>query len=309
MESAAIALTPSVTHSTGAAWLPKKHVVGNGIDVRFRFRMLRGSDNDLRDFGPDGADGIALVMQNSLPVAIGSPGDGIGYHNIPSGLAVEFDMYLNPAFGDPTPNHIAVQVGDGQVLRPWHTAPYLKGIISNGLPSFRADGTVYSARVLLQGQKLTVFCDTTGELSTPLLTVDSIDLASVLKLGADGSAFIGVTSATGFAQQQHELLEFSVEDCDKPVDVAHDQVVDGNVRGRIVPVPARQTARLELTRPVGNDALCRIVDARGLTLATSIIPAGTSVWPLTLTGLPAGAYSIRVQLDSDIITLPLMVVP
>lgn len=307
--STSIALTPSITHTTGAAWLPKKHVVGNGIDVRFRFRMLRGSDNDLHDGGPDGADGIALVIQNALPTAIGSPGDGIGYHNIPSGLAVEFDMYLNPAFGDPTANHIAVQVGDGQVLRPWHTVPYLKGIVSSGLPSFKADGTVYSARVLIQGQKLTVFCDTTGELSTPLLTVDSLDLSSVLKLGVDGSAFIGITSATGFAQQQHELLEFSVEDCDNPVDVAEDQPVDGNALGRVVPVPARQTARLELLQATDNDAPCRIIDARGVVVASTVVPAGNTVWQLPVVGLPAGSYTVNVQSANNVVTLPLLLIP
>ncbi|MBK9184738.1 MAG: hypothetical protein IPM83_17020 [Ignavibacteria bacterium] len=174
--------TSSEKYQAGAVWIMNRIKVNSGFDVRFSFRITNGSDNGQADGGPQGADGVVFVLQNETSAPLGRSGDGIGYNEIPHGLAVEFDSYLNAAFSDPTPSHIAVQVGDGSVLRPWHVAPYLKGITSEGFPPFVADGTVYHARVKLEGNLLHVYCGTTPVLETPVLTVDNIDMNQILRL-------------------------------------------------------------------------------------------------------------------------------
>jgi hypothetical protein len=304
-----ITLTPSATFQAGSAWLPMKFDASRGFDVRFRFRMSDGSDNGLVDLGPQGADGVVFVMQNTFSAITGSAGDGIGYHGMPSGLAVEFDSYLNPAFSDPSTSHIAVQVGDGQIIRPWHTAPYLRGITTSGVPEFSANGTVYNARIVLQGQRLQVYCDTTGELKTPLLSVDSIDIRRILNLGADGATYMGITSATGFAQETHELLELSFQDCDQLVSVDDLPDEPAMPSGRVIPVPARQESRLELSAPLKGNAVCRIYDIRGIELAAGIIPAGQASWPLPISGLPLGSYRVQVQLEQSLLVVPMLLVP
>jgi hypothetical protein len=59
-----------------------------------------------------GADGMALVLQSHSPSAIGTGGSGLGYHGIPSVLAVEFDTYRSD--GDPDGMHVSVQKGSSR---------------------------------------------------------------------------------------------------------------------------------------------------------------------------------------------------
>ncbi|MEN9281899.1 MAG: hypothetical protein RL594_834 [Bacteroidota bacterium] len=288
-----VTLTPAAAYQAGAAWLPAKLPVRNGFDIRFRFRMKNGNDNGLPDEGPVGADGIAVVMQNTSSVAVGSAGDGIGYSGIPSGLAIEFDAYLNPAFSDPTPNHIAIQVGDGQVLKPWHVPPYLKSVVSDGVPQFVADGRMYWARILYTDGRLSVFCDTTGALSTPLATATGLDLETILKLGTDGATFLGFTSATGFSQQSHEIFDLVLGTCDALVSVQDDDQRDESMI-RVTPIPASDIVRVELSTPVGAHSRCRIVDINGREVAHHDLAAGCTTVQIPVAALAPGVYYLEV---------------
>ncbi|MBL0322488.1 MAG: hypothetical protein IPP80_08970 [Ignavibacteria bacterium] len=301
-------LTGSQSFQAGAAWLRDRVPVANGFDVRFSFRLSNGSDNGQIDNGPQGADGVVMVLQNETRAAVGLPGDGIGYNEIPHGLAIEFDAYRNAAFSDPTPSHIAVQVGDGSVLRPWHVAPYLKGITSEGFPPFVADGTVYHARVKLEGKLLHVYCGTTPVLETPVLTVDSIDMNQILRLREDGAAYLGFTSSTGFSAQTHELLSVQIEGCGGLVsDVDDDQDLPMITSASIIPTPSADIAKLVLPSPLQSAVSCTIVDLQGNVSSRFTIPAGSSMVNLQLESLSAGMYQVVIMDARGAFTVPLVI--
>ncbi|MBK6290644.1 MAG: hypothetical protein KA339_06650 [Candidatus Kapabacteria bacterium] len=301
-------MTQSIPYQAGAAWVRDRVPVASGFDVRFSFRLSNGSDNGQIDNGPQGADGVVMVLQNETRAAVGLPGDGIGYNEIPHGLAIEFDAYRNAAFSDPTPSHIAVQVGDGNILRPWHVAPYLKGITSEGFPPFVADGTVYHARVKLEGKLLHVYCGTTPVLETPVLTVDSIDMNQILRLREDGAAYLGFTSSTGFSAQTHELLSVQIEGCDGLIsDVDEDQELPMITSASIIPTPSADIAKLVLPSPLQSAVSCTIVDLQGNVSSRFTIPAGSSMVNLQLESLSAGMYQVVIMDARGAFTVPLVI--
>lgn len=304
-----IMLTQSATYQRGAAWLPKKVDVSRGLDVRFMFRFANGNDNGQVDKGPQGADGIVFVLQNAYPTTIGKVGDGIGYNETPTGLAVEFDAFLNAAFSDPSGSHIAIQVGDGQYLRAWHVPPYLKAIASNGVPQFVADGRVYHARIVLEGTTMSVYCDTTGELNTPLVVATDIDLSKILSLGPDGATYAGFTAATGFAQQSHEILGLQIGGCESLVSVNDDSDVMGDdFSVRVDPMPVRSSAVVEVSTSSHRDRQCRVLDARGQNVLQFVLPAGSTRFDLALERVASGLYSVQIQDGPRTVNVPLVVV-
>lgn len=301
-------LTQSIPYQAGAAWVRDRVPVISGFDVRFSFRLSNGSDNGQIDNGPQGADGVVMVLQNETRAAVGLPGDGIGYNQIPHGLAIEFDSYRNAAFSDPSPSHIAVQVGDGSVLRPWHVAPYLKGITSEGFPPFVADGTVYHARVKLEGDILHVYCGTTPTLETPVLSVANININDILRLREDGAAYLGFTSSTGFSAQTHELLSVQIEGCDGLVsDVDDDLELPMITSASIIPTPSADIAKLVLPSPLQSAVSCTIVDLHGNVSARFMIPAGSSLVNLQLQSLSAGMYQVVIMDARGAFTVPLVI--
>jgi hypothetical protein len=305
-----ITLTTSGPYQAGSAWLPVKQSVSQGFDLRFKFRLTDGADNGFADGGSPGADGVAFVMQNSAAVATGGNGAGLGYDGLSSSLIVEFDAFLNQLYSDPSTSHIAIQVSDPTRVRPTHVPPYVRGMATTAVPEFRSDGTVYHARIVLQGKRMIIYCDTTGSLTSPLLTVDNLDLKEILKLGADESTFMGFTASTGISYQQHELLEVTLNDCDQLVSVQQDENTTVlEFGGRIIPVPARDEAFIELADVLSHDAVCRITDVRGVEQAELVIPSGQRIWPLPIDELTAGTYIVHVSMEKSLLALPFVIAP
>ena len=303
-----IMLTQSATYQRGAAWLPNKLNVAGGLDVRFSFRFANGNDNGQVDKGPQGADGIVFVLQNAYPTVIGKVGDGIGYNEIPSGLAVEFDAFLNAAFSDPSGSHIAIQAGDGQYLRAWHVPPYLKAIATKGVPQFVADGRVFHARIVLQGTTMSVYCDTTGELNAPVVVATDIDLQKILSLGPDGATYAGFTAATGFAQQSHEILGLQIGGCETLVSVDDEaQSLGESFTARVVPMPASYNAVVEVSATSARDRECRIMDARGVCVMRLVLTAGRATLELPIDRIAQGAYTVLLQDGLQTVSVPLVV--
>jgi hypothetical protein len=304
-----IMLTRSATYQRGAAWLPKKINVSRGLDVRFMFRLNNGNDNGQVDKGPQGADGVVFVLQNSLPTTIGRVGDGIGYNETPSGLAVEFDAFLNAAFSDPSGSHIAIQAGDGQYLRSWHVPPYLKAIATKDVPQFVADGRVFHARIVLEGTTMSVYCDTTGDLRTPVVVATDIDLSKILTLGPDGATYAGFTAATGFAQQSHEILGLQIGGCETLVSVDDETEWNTDALSAYVnPNPASGSAVVNVSYPSTRDRVCRVLDTRGSVVLQIELPSGQTRIELPLDRVTQGMYAVQIQDGSQVVSIPMVVV-
>lgn len=308
-----VQLTGTGQYQSGGAYLENRIAVRNGFDVKFSFRLSNGNDNGMVDNGDPGADGIAVVFQRDNPTALGRPGDGIGYHEIAHGMAVEFDSYLNPAFSDPNTSHIAVQVGDGRFLRAWHKAPYLRGIATTGVPSFKADGSVYHGRITYDAGKLSVYISTTGVFTSPVIELDTFNIQSVLNLDSRGSCFIGFTSSTGMSSEVHELLSVEISDCQPLVSTAdHDETAAqrGTLHAYIVPNPTHRNAVLHLSEISDEPVKIEIFDQHGRSLQRFDGGLGLQTVELTLNdGLATGTYFVRVMVGPRVQILPLSVIP
>ncbi|HEV3201382.1 MAG TPA: hypothetical protein VGZ73_25960 [Bryobacteraceae bacterium] len=66
-------LTPARPNRSGAVWFIEKQHVGSGFDTTFQFRLTRQGGLG------HGADGVAFVLQNSGPSALGGRGSAGGF--------------------------------------------------------------------------------------------------------------------------------------------------------------------------------------------------------------------------------------
>lgn len=304
-----IRLTSTGKYESGGAYLPERVTVRNGFDLRFSFRLSMGNDNGMVDNGDPGADGVAVVFLPENPTAVGRSGDGIGYHEISHGMAVEYDSYLNPAFSDPDGSHVAVQVGDGRQLRAWHTAPYLKAIASNGVPSFKADGSIYYGRITLTGKKLLVYVSTTPQFGKPVIELDNFDIQSVLNLDSRGSCFVGFTSSTGMSTEEHSLLSVEIENC-QPIVSVDDHSGDPGMHPqmKIVPNPTASSASVQLALALSADASLEVLDVHGRILLQQSIPAGAITWSIdALSSLTSGMYTVRLATQGAVTSSALVI--
>lgn len=110
----ALRLTPSFARESGSVWYRRRMNVREGFDTTFVFEIsnpsLRCSRlDDVNTYCRSrGADGLAFVIQNESPIALGNAGSGLGYEGIFNSLAVEIDTFFNYDQMDYYENHIAV---------------------------------------------------------------------------------------------------------------------------------------------------------------------------------------------------------
>jgi len=218
-------LTPAEENQLGAAWLTDRVNVANGFTTEFQFQITeRGGHTPDWEEGVvnDGADGFTFTIQNSSNTALGLYASGIGYYGIPNSLVIEFDTWNNkPSYCEPNGNHIAVQSLGGNGNQPEHcedpggafSDPKL-GIVSPAKDM--SNGTVYDVKITYLPGTLSVYFD---NLITPILTVN-VDLGQILALENGSDAYIGFTSSTGGAWENHDIVKFSYESVPEPASMA-----------------------------------------------------------------------------------------
>jgi hypothetical protein len=209
-------LTSAAENEVGAAWLNNRVNVAGGFTTTFQFQIT-----DRGGYTPDwepgvvnnGADGFTFVIQNAGQSSIGLYASGIGYYGIPNSLAIEFDTWANkPSYCEPNGNHIAVQSLGLEANRPEHCADPNTGqpnpTLGIALPAKdMSNGTVYDVTIAYVPGLLNVYFD---NLALPLLSVN-VDLATLLSLDKGTDAYVGFTSSTGGAWENHDIIQWSYE--------------------------------------------------------------------------------------------------
>lgn len=308
LEGKRIFLTDTAQFSAGAAWLKGKVRVSPSFGTNFSFRMQNGNDNALQDGGPKGADGVALVIQNQKEYCVGAPGQGIGYDNCPHGIAIEFDSFLNAENLDPSTSHSAVQIGDGTRLRSSHQAQYVKAIDYSRVPRLRSDGTEYFARVLYESGILSVWLDTLRNFSEPIFSVP-IDLNSELQLDASGTAYFGLTSATGYSVETHEISSWSLEGC-RGLLTSIWQNEDNNDEENlfdVIPNPITTESVIKFNKSTDEGVQVEMFDMRGVLVWSTMKPGSVGSVMIPTHSLSGGLYVIKASsgllFDSKIVSV------
>jgi hypothetical protein len=188
----------------GSAWFDNQQAIRNGFLTTFQFRVTQlGGIKD--DDGNTGADGLAFVIQNQSRTALGSAAASMGYEGIANSVAIEFDTFRNSIMGDPNGNHISVQTRGTTANSAWHSQSL--GCATD-LPDM-SDGNVHTASILYRPGTITISLDNAQVLSVPL------NLSTKLSL-ADGKAWVGFTSATWAAFENHDVLNWSMTSVPEP---------------------------------------------------------------------------------------------
>lgn len=214
-------LTPALENQVGAAWYNQSVNVQAGFTTAFQFQFTNRGGHE-PDWEPgvsnNGADGIAFVIQNAAPAPIGLFASGIGYYGIANSIAIEFDTWHNkPSYCEPNGNHIAVNTLGTAENRPEHCADPQGAPVNPtlGIASPNVDmsnGSVYDVLIRYTPGQLAVYF---GSLLTPILTVN-VDLANTLNLQNGTNAFIGFTSSTGGAWENHDIVQWSFTEVPEP---------------------------------------------------------------------------------------------
>jgi hypothetical protein len=203
-------LTPARENRSGAAWLIAKQRVGFGFDTTFQFQLTRQGGLG------HGADGLAFVLQNSGPTALGGRGSAGGfavadpsYHQkqagIPWSIAVFFDTFQNVEEGDPSANYVAVRTYGKPAEMRW---PAERVAFTPNLRVPLKDRKVHTVRILFQLPVLSVFLD---DSAAPVLEA-VVDLSLVTDL--QGDAWVGFTASTGGGYENHDVLNWSFSEAD-----------------------------------------------------------------------------------------------
>lgn len=94
-------LTPAINGQKGSVWNTNKINLNNSFD--FSFDINFGCKDD------QGADGIVFILQ-PISTSIGGSGGGLGFEGIVPSVGIMMDTYQNPTQGDPTYDHISINL-------------------------------------------------------------------------------------------------------------------------------------------------------------------------------------------------------
>lgn len=198
-----IRLTKAREYQGGSVWRREKQYVRGGFDTYFSFRYTEPGGHG------GGADGLAFVVQNSGPKALGGIGGAGGFMHgdsdergsragIPFSLAVFFDSFRNEEIGDPSDNALHVSINGRPRELQW--PPSRLAVVPQLRPVLK-DEQEHTARVTYSPPLLSVYLDEDLLVSTPA------DFS--LMTDKEGMAWVGFTASTGGGYANHELLSWS----------------------------------------------------------------------------------------------------
>jgi hypothetical protein len=194
-------LTPALGDRAGSAFSTAKVSTAKFTSV-FSFRITSPAGAVFDNNNEPGADGIVMVVQN-VANNVGGLGQGIGYQGIGSSIGVEFDTWGNAGNLDPSQSHVGIDL-NGVVV---HNAA--NGPTVNVTGPELDDGHRWWSWVLYDQNKLDVYLlrsDSATEPAIPASPILTHNVDLTATLGGQPQAFVGFTSATGAAWENHDVL-------------------------------------------------------------------------------------------------------
>lgn len=191
-------LTPSLQTQAGSAFSTNQVSLNSNASFStfFEFQISQPLNG--------GADGLVFVVQ-TVGNNVGGAGGGIGYAGINNSLGVEFDTFNNGGVDNGNGNHVGIDL-NGSIasvaLAPVATP------MDTGIPFFAwvdYDGNTDNLEVRLSTANVRPL--------SPLLT-HNVDLVNVL---GQTNAFVGFTSGTGLAGNNHDILQWQLDNTFNPI--------------------------------------------------------------------------------------------
>ncbi len=184
-------LTPDYNGQNGSLWYQKR------IDLRYNFDIQYSV---YLGTNPNGADGMAFVLQSVGNTIQGTSGSGMGYGYISPSIEVEYDTYVNSDFqaSDPLYDHMCIMKnGDfhhnvGQLVSPVPLTNIYGGSVK--------DGQYHTSRIVwdVASKTMTVYFD--GNVKF----VYTNDILNSIFFGQP-AVYFGFTASTGGLSNQHAV--------------------------------------------------------------------------------------------------------
>lgn len=197
-------LTPSLDFNAGSAFTtaPISLAADASFSTAFTFQFSDPLDG--------GADGMVFVVQ-TVANSVGTGGGGIGYFGIPNSVGVEFDTFNNGlGLGDSDANHVAIDTG-GSLASPvaYQNLDSLGQMDLGGIfySWVDYDGTSDALEVRVNNSP--------SRPGAPTISA-TLDLPAIL---GSTTAFVGFTSGTGAASDNHDVLNWDFRQTFNPVGV------------------------------------------------------------------------------------------
>jgi hypothetical protein len=175
------------------------------FSTKFSFRITENSG--IGDEDGAGADGFTFTI-NSVSNTAGGNGGGLGYANIPSSFAIEFDTFNNGGIDGSNGNHVGIDI-NGNV----NSAARVNLGTSSGRLN---DGNVRFVWVDYDGdsQSLEVRLSDSDVRPESAIVSHTVDLVAVLQTP---NVFVGFTSGTGSGRGWHQILAWTFVNRYRPV--------------------------------------------------------------------------------------------
>ena len=302
-----IRLTDTHNNLSGAMWYPVLLPIDEGFTTTFDFKFTEGNNFKCDENSLPGADGIAFVIQNSSKNAIGFMGGGIGYESIKNSLAVEFDTFANDSlqienYFDPNGNHVAIQSLGTKPNIAKHSPDAMLGMATNILP-IKPDGTVYHVKIEynIEPGKFNIYLDTNNFFGNPIISLSGFNLANTINLENGSYAFLGFTAGTGYASENHDILNWHIclNSAKIPVDVSDEiHSICESIKFEACPNPADDKVDFRFSSTVGIHIRIEIIDILGNVCAVlfdDLVQKEINTINFNTSSLSAGNYICRIK--------------
>lgn len=298
-----IQLTYPRIFDAGSIWLKNNFSVQNDFSTSFQFITGNGNNNGIDEGSIPGADGFALVFQNNNYPMEGSRGGSIGYTGIPKSLVVEIDLFKND--WDENGNHIAVQSLKTEGNLPYHDNSNACLGISKNIIEIK-HGKYYFCKVdyILKEKELKIYIDSTGKFDEVAMIVPNIDFSEYLQLNEKDIVFIGITSATGNAYQNHSILNWRFP-C-KNIILSQDEgtrIIPLKNELMIYPNPASNNLNIIYSLNKQTNVQFKIINNLGIEIISEQIIRNQEIgqynYQINIDKLPLGIYHIVLKTDTE----------